>query len=154
MLPQERPLHLRHTFVLKTYRGTDAKDQYTAEREAFMRLRYDSKPIPFVIAYYGSFIDQDTYNIILEYADKGNLEKFLKSTRKPSTKEEVIEFWDRFCSITHGLAHIHGIPSSVNPGKAILMGYVEMKRLIPDLHLDSPLQQLAPRHKACKYTCL
>lgn len=108
--------------MLKTYRGDDAKEQYTAERDAFMRLRYDGKPSPFVIAYYGSFIDRDTYNIILEYADGGNLEDFMKRTPEPSTTEDMIAYWDRFCGITHGLAHIHGIPGKTETGIPVLLG--------------------------------
>ena len=89
-----------------------------------MNLRYDSKPSPFVVAYYGSFIDDDTYNTFLEYADRGNLEDFMKTTPEPSTGEEMIEFWDRLCSISHGLALIHGTPASAPTGTSVLLGYV------------------------------
>ena len=89
-----------------------------------MKLRRDSKPPPFIIAYYGSFVDDDTYNIILEYADRGNFEDFMKTTPAPSTGEEMIEFWDRFCRITHGLAFIHGIPGSARSSIHVLLGYV------------------------------
>ena len=87
-----------------------------------MNLRYDNKPTPFIIAYYMSFIDDDIYNIILEYADRGNFEDFMKTTLKPSTIEEMIEFWDRLCSITHGLALIHGTPSCAQTDTPVLLG--------------------------------
>ncbi|KAL9125734.1 MAG: hypothetical protein Q9217_005105 [Psora testacea] len=119
----ERPPHLRNTFVLKTYRGADAKEQYKAEHAAFMNLRYDGKPSPFITAYYGSFIDDGTYNIVLEYADRGNFEDFIKTTPEPSTDGDMIEFWDRFCSITHGLALIHGTPVSTPTGIPVLLGW-------------------------------
>ena len=136
---QERPAHLRDTFVLKTYRGADAKEQYTAEREAYMKLRYDNKPSPFVLAYYGSFIDRDTYNIILEYADRGNLEQYLKSTPKPPTFQDMIVYWERFSNITHGLAAIHGVPGSAERGTSVLLGYV-LAFLLPFLGLDLQLE--------------
>ena len=101
-----------------------------------MNLRYDGKPSPFVIAYYGSFVDDGTYNIILEYADRGNLEDFLKTTTEPSTCEDMIEFWDRLCSITHGLALIHRTPDSTATGIPVLRGYVRpfpLQILISDL---------------------
>ncbi len=88
-----------------------------------MNLRYDNKPIAFVIAYYGSFVDEDTYNIILEYADRGNFEEFMKTTHKPSTSESMIELWERLSRISHGLAHIHGTPGTTSTG-APLLGYV------------------------------
>lgn len=89
-----------------------------------MKLRYAGNPSPFVIAYYGSFIDDDTYNIILEYADRGNLEDFMKSTPEPTTETYMIEFWDRLCSISHGLALIHGTPGSTANGIPGLLGCV------------------------------
>lgn len=89
-----------------------------------MHLKYDSKPSPFVIAYYGSFIDNDTYNIILEYADRGNFEDFMKTTPEPSTGEGMIEFWDQLSNITHGLALIHGTPGSASTNISVLLGYI------------------------------
>lgn len=105
---QERPSELRNTFVLKTYRGPDAKEQHKTEHDAFINLRHDGKPSPFIIAYYGSFIDDDTYNIILEFADRGNLEHFMRTMPAPSTLEDMLVLWDRLRRITHGLAVIHG----------------------------------------------
>ena len=111
---QERPQRLRHTFVLKTYLGPDAKEQHKAERDAFIRLRHNDKPSPFIIAYYGSFVDENTYNIILEYADRGNLEQFMEAMPPPSTAENMIELWDRLCKISHGLAVLHGTPDTAH----------------------------------------
>ena len=87
-----------------------------------MNLRYDEKPTPFVIAYYGSYVDKDTYNIIVEYADGGNLEDFMRTTTEPSTIHDTIELWDRLSCTLHGLAHIHGIPGSTRRGVPALVG--------------------------------
>ena len=102
-----------------------------------MNLRFDNKPSPFIVAYYGSFIDDDTYNIILEHADRDNLEEFMKITPEPSTREEILEFWDRLCSVTHGLALIHGTPGSTPTNIPVLLGYV---RLLQSHTLTSVLQ--------------
>ncbi|KAL8831869.1 MAG: hypothetical protein Q9191_000621 [Dirinaria sp. TL-2023a] len=124
----ERPPDLQNTFVLKTYRGLDAKEQHKNEQNAFKILRHDGKPSPFIVAYYGSFIDDDTYNIILEYADKGNLENFMRVTPPPSTPEDMIALWERLCKITHGLAVIHGYRDrllgwhqDIKPGNILIM---------------------------------
>ena len=87
-----------------------------------MNLRLYGKPSPFIIGYYGSFIDDDTYNIILEYADRGSLEDFMKRTDQPCTVEDMIVFWDRLSNTTHGLAHIHGIPANLSSGVPVLLG--------------------------------
>lgn len=104
-----------------------------------MKLRYDNRPSPFVLAYYGSFIDSDTYNIILEYADRGNLEQYLKLTPKPPTFQDMIVYWERFSNITHGLAAIHGVPGSAERGTSVLLGYV-LAFLLPFLGLDLQLE--------------
>ena len=123
---QESSSHPLHTYVLKTYRGPDAKEQHLAESQAFMNLRHDDKPTPCVIGYYGSFIniDDDVYNIILEFADRGNLEDYMKAVEPPSSVADMVEFWDRLFSITHGLAFIHGTPGGNNAGIPVLLGYV------------------------------
>ncbi|KAL8702872.1 MAG: hypothetical protein Q9201_003963 [Fulgogasparrea decipioides] len=146
----ERPTELLDTFVLKTYRGPDAKEQHRAEQDAFMRLRHARQPTPFVVAYYGSFIDDETYNIILEYADGGNLEDFMKSTPQPSTPEDMIQFWDRLCSITHGLSFIHGVPSRHPASFPAFLGYIQfISYCLPVADLDR--QQMAPRYQARKH---
>ena len=45
-------------------------------------------------------------------------------TPKPASIEHMIEFWDRLCSISHGLALIHGNPASSVTGISVPLGYV------------------------------
>ena len=126
---QERPFNLRNTFVQKTYRGPDARQQYHAERNAYLKITQKNAPPPFIIAYYGSFIDEDTFNIILEYADRRNLEDFMKNTGQPSTVEDMIELWDRLGCITHGLACIHGITDGEH-GSVTSLSTQDIRRFI------------------------
>ena len=105
-----------------------------------MNIRHNSRPTPHVLAYYGSFIDDETYNIILEYADRGNLEDFMKTTPRPSTLKDMLVFWERLCSITHGLATIHGHLGNTPEGIPVLRGYVncilKFRILRPDLQFN------------------
>ena len=91
-----------------------------------MNLRHNDKPTPCVIGYYGSFIniDDDVYNIILEFADKGNLEDYMKAVQPPSSIKDMVDFWDGLFSITHGLAFIHGMPGNSEESMPVLLGYV------------------------------
>lgn len=98
----------KDTFVLKTYREAEAQQNYQAEREAYMNLRWDGKPSPHVLDYYGSFVHGNSYNIILEYADQGTLEDFMKLTAPPSTAEDNLLLWDRLFNVAHGIMTIHG----------------------------------------------
>ena len=95
-----------------------------------MRLRFAENPSPYIVAYYGGFVHGSTYNIILEYADQGTLEDFIRDTPTPSTIEDILLFWDRLFNIIHGVMNIHGLMT--HDGKTgknssasqILFGYV------------------------------
>lgn len=121
---QKRRRQHKNTFVLKTYRAADAEENYKAERDAYMKLRWAGKPSPHIIAYYGGFIHGDSYNIILEYADQGTLEDFMRNTKSPSTIEDTAIFWDRLFGVTHGIMTIHGNIGNYSSVSQIINGYV------------------------------
>jgi serine/threonine protein kinase len=106
-MEQDHRQQCKNTFVLKTYREAEAEKSYKAERKAHMSLRLNGKPSPHIIACYGGFIHGNSYNLILEYADGGTLETFMRKTKPPSTIEDVLFFWDRLSDITHGIMCIH-----------------------------------------------
>lgn len=123
-LEQNRRREYKNTFVLKTYRTAEAEENYKRERDAYMKLRWAGQPSPHIIAYYGGFIHGNSYNIILEYADQGTLESFMKNTESPPTIEDTILFWDRLSDITHGIMMIHGNIGNDISASQILNGYV------------------------------
>ncbi|KAL8837659.1 MAG: hypothetical protein Q9176_005576 [Flavoplaca citrina] len=115
-----------NTFALKTYRTPDAKQYFENERNAFIQLRYGGKPPENIIAFYGSFIRGGTYNIILEYADRGTLDDYMKNTPEPKTVIEIISFWGNFLASMGGLVQIHGTPPIHEPASDepnILLGW-------------------------------
>ena len=89
-----------------------------------MKLRWAGKPSEHIVAYYGSFIHGNSYNVILEYADQGTLETFIKKTKSPSSPEETLLIWDRLFDVTHGLVTIHGKIGNDSSASQILNGYV------------------------------
>ncbi|MCJ1391817.1 hypothetical protein MMC18_004684 [Xylographa bjoerkii] len=121
---QAIPFHPEHknTFVLKTYRTEGAEENYKAERDAYMKLRWTGKPSPHIIAYYGGFIHGNSYNIILEYADRGTLESFMRTTDPPSTVEDTLLFWNRIFGIIDGLINIHGRIGAASSASQFLNG--------------------------------
>lgn len=123
-MEQNRRQQYKNTFVLKSYRTAEAEENYKAERDAYMKLRWSGQPSPHIIAYYGGFVHGDSYNIILEYADQGTLETFMRTTEPPSTVEDILLFWDRFSDITHGIMTIHGHIGNESSASQILNGYV------------------------------
>lgn len=124
-LEQNRRCQHKNTFVLKTYRDAEAEENYKAERDAYMKLRWGGKPSPHIIAYYGGFVHGKSYNIILEYADQGTLETFMKETKSPRTIEDTLLFWDRLFKVTEGIARIHNTKiENDRSASQILSGYV------------------------------
>ena len=89
-----------------------------------MKLRWAGKPSPHIIAYYGGFIHGNSYNIILEYADQGTLETFMRKTKSPASAEHSLLLWDRLFDITHGIMTIHGEIGNESSASQILSGYV------------------------------
>lgn len=127
-------------FVLKTYQTSEAKIYFETERSAFKRLRYGNLPPGNIIKYHASFERNGTYNIILEYADRGTLNEYLKDTDGPTGINEIMTFWKCFLPIFHGLTHIHGTrghgPNQDEPNS--LLGYTYPSGLeLPDAYLFS-----------------
>ena len=77
-----------------------------------------------IIGFYGGFVCEETYNIILEYADLGNLDDYMERIPPPSTLHEKMTFWDNFLSVMNGLVKIHGEGEDDPDIFQILLGYV------------------------------
>ncbi|KAL8787452.1 MAG: hypothetical protein Q9213_002229 [Squamulea squamosa] len=112
-----------NTFALKTYRTPEAQKYFENERDAFIRLRHGGRPHANIIEFYGSFVRDGTYNIILEYADRGTLDDYMKHTPEPKSIPEITTFWRSFFPVMYGLAHIHGTPGTASDGPNILLGW-------------------------------
>lgn len=91
-----------------------------------MKLRWDGSLPSNIIGFYGSFVRGETYNIILEYADLGNLDYFMEQTPPPSSASEKTLFWDRFFDVGNGLVKIHGEEEGNGNELQILLGYAKL----------------------------
>ncbi|KAL8769016.1 MAG: hypothetical protein Q9209_004933 [Squamulea sp. 1 TL-2023] len=129
-----------NTFALKTYRTPEAQKYFENERDAFIRLRHGRRPHPNIIEFYGSFVRDGTYNIILEYADRGTLDDYMKNTPEPKTITEITTFWRNFFPVMHGLAHVHGTPGTASDGPNILLGYGMNPYGAPETYRDKDLE--------------
>ncbi|KAL9039214.1 MAG: hypothetical protein Q9180_002660, partial [Flavoplaca navasiana] len=112
-----------NTFALKTYRTPDAKRYFENERNAFIQLRYGYRPPKNIMEYYGSIVRRGTYSIILEYADRGTLDDYMKNTAEPKTVTEIRSFWENFLASMRGLVQIHGTHQPASDGPNILLGW-------------------------------
>ena len=109
------------SFVVKTYRGREAEEYYTIERKAYMKLKTDGQPAPNIVGFRGSFVRNDTYNLILEYADKGTLEDFMKINQPPSDGQEIFTLWKQLFGLFRGLGMIHYVEKDLE-GPRIMLG--------------------------------
>ncbi|KAL8726824.1 MAG: hypothetical protein Q9166_006440 [cf. Caloplaca sp. 2 TL-2023] len=129
-----------NTFALKTYYQTsEAKTYFENERNAFKKLRYHNKPPDNIIGYYGSFVRDGTYNIILEYADRGTLNDYMKNTHEPTSGSSILALWTRCLGLMRGLGQIHNTPGSTSDGPRILLGLTKARSWHHDLNPDNIL---------------
>lgn len=84
---------------------------FNSEVEAFLKLPFKHGS-QYVVKYYGSFIQGDTYTIILEYADGGSLLEFYRRERPPKTWDDLRKFWDSMFRLLEALAVIHNVRPS------------------------------------------
>lgn len=92
-------------FVLKTYHNNKSEFLYDNERKALTMLM--NIPSDNIVTYYGSFRQHGTFNLILEYADRGSLADLLNKLDPPSTAKDILQFWYSLFSTLHGLRRIH-----------------------------------------------
>lgn len=62
-----------------------------------------------IIRFYGSYTQVKTFNIVLEYADKGSLEKFLQENDPPIELEDVRIFWKCLMELFKALIYLHNL---------------------------------------------
>jgi serine/threonine protein kinase len=116
----------KDTFVLKTYHKTEAQAYYYNEVEAFRRLRPPKgSSDPNIIHFYGSFIQNSTYNVILDFADRGTLEEYFQTVLPPNSGRDIEHFWASLCGILKALIHIHEVDrQNTLSGPQIFQGFV------------------------------
>ncbi len=126
MLINRQNYDQRHkgVYVVKTYRTAEARTYFDVERNAFRSLRKAGRPPSNIIGFYGSFQREECFNIVLEYADLGNLDEYMQHQHPPSSTEDTISFWDNFFDVTLGLVTIHGTREGNPEEPQILLGYV------------------------------
>ena len=82
------------------------------ELEAYRKLVSSGQPLPSLLGFYGSYVRDGRYNLILEYADQGNLEEYFRNTAPPSIGHDIVQFWSRLFSVIPALDKIHELPPS------------------------------------------
>ena len=103
-------LQSKNTFVLKTFHGPEARKYYDAEKQGFQNLNSGTIP-PNIIGFFGTFVQKETYHMILEYADGGTLEEYMEK-EPPDNGKDILAFWENVLKLIAGLLKIHNTPAS------------------------------------------
>jgi len=95
-------------FVLKAFDASNA-NEHQKELHTHLGLMKDmaNKNITSIIKFYGSYTQAGTFNIVLEYADKGSLDKFLPNNNPPTRQEDVCVFWKSLLDLFQALIYLH-----------------------------------------------
>jgi len=118
-------------FVLKTYTTADAPDDYESELDAFRKL--NTMDHGEILRFYGNFTHKRTYNIILEYADKGTLEDYFRDILPPSECHDIEKCWKALLAIMYALHTIHNVEVKVKkPNKTLRLPIAQGR-----IHVDT-----------------
>lgn len=105
--------------MLKEYSTADARRYYENETAAFDKVGSKSDNL---IKYYGSFIHGSTFNLLLEYADKGTLRRVFEEEDPPTSSENIIQFWEELFKLMSSLSCIHAVEPFAPGGPQIFQG--------------------------------
>lgn len=98
-----------------------------------------------IIGFHGSYVQDGSYNILLEYADRGTLEDYLQKTPPPTTGEDIIKFWSALFKVIQALHLIHNVQGNDSNDPPILQGCVHSSQR-SDVTLLTKLK-VASRHQ-------
>ena len=93
---------------MKSFRRRDAESNYEKESKAFGHItRGGTRSAAGLIGFYGGFEYRNTFNLILEWAERGTLEDFFHHDDIPSTGSEILALWTSVLETVKGLGVIH-----------------------------------------------
>lgn len=103
-----------HTYIFKQFHGAHATEAYRKELKAFLHLSQTARSElgKSIIGFHGSFIQGESRTIILEYADHGTLEDFLRNTEAPQEAKRIMLLWEGLFVLLAAVHTIHNIPPS------------------------------------------
>ncbi|ETS80187.1 hypothetical protein PFICI_07716 [Pestalotiopsis fici W106-1] len=109
-LPQTDHGPQSHTYVLKTYTGKSGRKLYDNERKALTVIARGNRNN--IVKFFGSFAQNKTYNLVLEFVDSGNLLEFFQKTPPPASSQDVHDFWTSYSGLFEGVREMHQVTAS------------------------------------------
>lgn len=141
-----------HTYVLKTC-SEEHTEYHHKEVEAYKSLMNLADISKNIVRFYGSWIQHQTYHIILEYVDGGTLTEFFERTKQPSRDEDRIKFWKNLFELAKPVSWMHQ-PSSSDGQHHYNQGYLDPRWYMRQLCINADGTKDPSRHQTCEHPCL
>eukprot|EP00959_Pyramimonas_sp_CCMP1952_P148935 3115699-Pyramimonas_sp.AAC.2 len=77
---------------------------YISTRTGFVQLRARGLPPSVTVGYYGSFVEEEILNVVMEYADNGNLFQHIQRAKEPFPEPEILRI---FAQLLLAMDHLH-----------------------------------------------
>ncbi|KAM7219499.1 hypothetical protein V8F06_005054 [Rhypophila decipiens] len=107
-------------YVLKSYHGERYRRLFLNDAKALTTL-HQKTGNENIVGYYGSFIQNDKFNLLLQFANAGSLLDYYHNPQlasPPTSQEEIRQFWRSLLSVLKGLHQVHQIkPKSDESGE-------------------------------------
>lgn len=125
---QSSSIESQNTFILKTYRASDAK-QYSIEVQRHVRLNENSASISSIIRFYGGFEQGQSWSLLFEDPDGGTLEDYFRAVKPPTNGEDIFKFWRGLFYLAHAILRLETFNSNILTSSTCVSlvhkGYVE-----------------------------
>lgn len=113
-----------HEFIIKTYDGNSplGTKSYHNEINAFQTMAMNEEANKFIVKFYGSFTQQQSHIVILEYADEGTLADYYQRFPNPILEADTTNFWEQLLNLARGLTQIHDVEPRKGESDSIFHG--------------------------------
>jgi hypothetical protein len=74
-------------------------------------LNQDGLSVPSIIRVYGSFEQNQTYNVLFEHVDGGTLEHYFRRVKPPTKEEDIVKFWGRLFYLAQAIRNLEAVNS-------------------------------------------
>ncbi|KAI2640876.1 hypothetical protein GGS26DRAFT_540133 [Hypomontagnella submonticulosa] len=108
-------------FAIKTHHGKRGRPNFERELHAYETITAQENYDQHVVCAVSAFSDGESHNIVLEYADGGNLEWYFEHIDPPSNNEQFTTFWESILRFYTAVQWIHG-DEIARPGRRAWKG--------------------------------
>ena len=90
---------------------------YNSEVNTFRKLGAGGSSESGIITFYGSFVQNETYNVLLQYADGGTLEDYFQNVDPPRHPSHTYQFWKSSFGLFMAINRIHDMNPNEEDGR-------------------------------------